>query len=207
MAERARIARELHDVVAHRVSMIAVQAETARLTTEGLSAEGKERLRTIGNTAREAMAEMRTLLDLLRSGDTAPDFAPQPGLHLLDKLVEEARRSGAQGAARGARRAPTPAKADGPVRIPDPAGGADQRAPPRPGRRHHRRGGVCAELVRMRVADDGPGAGPVGQGLLSMRERATMAGGTLRVGPRADGGFAVEAELPAPRGPTGVRTG
>jgi signal transduction histidine kinase len=96
MAERARIARELHDVVAHRVSMIAVQAETARLTTEGLSEQGQQKLRSIGDTAREAMTEMRTLLDVLRTGEAAAEFAPQPGLDRLDKLVEDARRTGAK---------------------------------------------------------------------------------------------------------------
>src|SRR4051812_4568085 len=78
LAERARIARELHDVVAHQMSMVAVQAETARLTTPGMPAEGQQRLAEIGDTAREALTEMRRLLGVLRS-DEGAQLAPQPG--------------------------------------------------------------------------------------------------------------------------------
>jgi signal transduction histidine kinase len=87
MGERARIARDLHDVVAHHVSAIAVQAETARLTTEGLPEEGRAQFETIGQTARDALAEMRRLLGVLREdvdGDAARD--PQPGLARLNEL-------------------------------------------------------------------------------------------------------------------------
>ena len=73
--ERARIARELHDVVAHHISMIAVQAETARLTTPGMPAEGARRLLAIGDTARTALTEMRRLLGVLRE-DAGPRAAP-----------------------------------------------------------------------------------------------------------------------------------
>lgn len=80
--ERARIARELHDVVAHHISMIAVQAETARLTTPGLPTAGAQRLLSIGDTARAALTEMRRLLGVLRedAGTQGPDRRPQPGL-------------------------------------------------------------------------------------------------------------------------------
>ena len=79
--ERARIARELHDVVAHHISMISVQAETARLTTPGMPAEGEKRLREIGDTARTALTEMRRLLGVLREdadAGTAPRARPSP---------------------------------------------------------------------------------------------------------------------------------
>lgn len=92
--ERARITRELHDVVAHHISMISVQAETARLTTPGMPAEGAKRLSAIGETAREALTEMRRLLGVLRAdADTLPARAPQPGLADVVELVDGARAS------------------------------------------------------------------------------------------------------------------
>jgi signal transduction histidine kinase len=93
--ERARIARELHDVVAHHVSMVAVQAETARLTTPGMPPEGQERLAAIGDTARDALTEMRRLLSVLRAdagGET--QRAPQPGLDRIPELLAGAREAG-----------------------------------------------------------------------------------------------------------------
>ncbi|MFD2352416.1 sensor histidine kinase [Nonomuraea ferruginea] len=84
--ERARIARELHDVVAHHVSMVAVQAESARLAVPGMPAAGAERLSAIGDTARAALTEMRRLLGVLRE-DTEAERRPQPGL-TLEELIE-----------------------------------------------------------------------------------------------------------------------
>ncbi|MEU9895739.1 sensor histidine kinase [Streptomyces phaeochromogenes] len=90
--ERARIARELHDVVAHHISMIAVQAETARLTTQGLPADGATRLLAIGDTARAALTEMRRLLGVLREdADVGVTRRPQPGLRQLLELVDDSR--------------------------------------------------------------------------------------------------------------------
>ncbi|MFG1821984.1 histidine kinase [Microbispora bryophytorum] len=93
--ERARIARELHDVVAHHISMVAVQAETARVAVPGMPSAGAERLRAIGDTARAALTEMRRLLGVLREDDRerAADLCPQPGLRLaeLNALLDEAR--------------------------------------------------------------------------------------------------------------------
>jgi signal transduction histidine kinase len=94
--ERARIARELHDVVAHHISMVSVQAETARLTTPGLPAAGAQRFAEIGDTARAGLTEMRRLLGVLRedaeeAGATVADRHPQPGLRQLAELVDAAR--------------------------------------------------------------------------------------------------------------------
>ncbi|TQS23652.1 sensor histidine kinase [Microbispora hainanensis] len=93
--ERARIARELHDVVAHHISMVAVQAETARVAVPGMPSAGAERLRAIGDTARAALTEMRRLLGVLREDDRegAADLRPQPGLRPaeLNALLDEAR--------------------------------------------------------------------------------------------------------------------
>ncbi|GIH59706.1 sensor histidine kinase [Microbispora siamensis] len=93
--ERARIARELHDVVAHHISMVAVQAETARVAVPGMPSAGAERLRAIGDTARAALTEMRRLLGVLREDarERAADLRPQPGIRLaeLNALLDEAR--------------------------------------------------------------------------------------------------------------------
>jgi signal transduction histidine kinase len=95
MGERARIARDMHDVVAHHVSAIAVQAESARLTIEGLPAEGRAHFEAIGQTARDALAEMRRLLGVLREDANAePTRDPQPSLTGLNELVETARAAG-----------------------------------------------------------------------------------------------------------------
>ena len=101
--ERARIARELHDVVAHHISMIAVQAETARLTTPGLPAAGAQRFAEIGDTARAGLTEMRRLLGVLRedaedAGATVADRHPQPGLPQLAELIDAAREASGGGA-------------------------------------------------------------------------------------------------------------
>ncbi|HEY5428208.1 MAG TPA: histidine kinase dimerization/phosphoacceptor domain-containing protein, partial [Solirubrobacteraceae bacterium] len=98
--ERARIARELHDVVAHHISMIAVQAETARVTTPGLPAAAAQRLAAIGDTARSALTEMRRLLGVLREDahDDAPDLRPQPSLRQLNELLDETRDASGAGA-------------------------------------------------------------------------------------------------------------
>ena len=100
--ERARIARELHDVVAHHISMVAVQAETARLTTPGLPAAGAHRFAEIGDTARAGLTEMRRLLGVLRedaadAGATVADRHPLPGLPQLAELVDAARDASGAG--------------------------------------------------------------------------------------------------------------
>ncbi|MFC6932170.1 sensor histidine kinase [Actinomadura yumaensis] len=93
-AERARIARELHDVVAHNVSVIVVQADGASYAIETDVGRAKQALETISSTGRQALAEMRRLLGVLREGDGAGPFAPQPGVSQLNELVEQVRASG-----------------------------------------------------------------------------------------------------------------
>ena len=200
MEERARIARDLHDVVAHHVSAIAVQAESARLTTEGLSEEGRAHFDSIGQTARDALTEMRRLLGVLRedaSAEAARD--PQPSLAHVNDLVETARAAGS----------PVTLTLEGMV-VPLPTG-VDlcayrilQEALTNV-RRHAPGAAVEVELeyqpdaLRLRVRDHGsgtPSEDADGHGLLGMRERAIMVGGTLTAGPAEEGGFAVEAVLP-----------
>ena len=198
--ERARIARELHDVVAHHISMIAVQAETARLTTPGLPTEGATRLLAIGDTARTALTEMRRLLGVLREdADTGVQRRPQPGLAQLMDLVDESRD------AAGSR---TRLIVSGPITPLDPgievtAYRIVQEALTN-ARRHAPGAAVDVELryggedLAVRVRDNGPGptVDLSGHGLLGMRERAATVGGTLRTGPAPGGGFLVEARLP-----------
>jgi len=201
--ERARIARELHDVVAHHISMIAVQAETARVTTAGMPAAGAQRLSAIGDTARAALTEMRRLLGVLRedTGTAVADRRPQPGLAQLNELLDEAR---------GASDASTRLILSGaPVRL-DPGVELAAYRIVQEGltnvRRHAPGAAVDVELnyagdeLRLLIRDNGPGPSAAGSagghGLLGMRERAAAVGGELRTGRDATGGFVVEATLP-----------
>ncbi|WP_230689348.1 sensor histidine kinase [Catellatospora paridis] len=201
--ERARIARELHDVVAHHISMIAVQAESARLTTPGLPDEGARRLTAIGDTARTALTEMRRLLGVLREdADPEPTRRPQPGLHQLNDLLDEARElhpGSTRLIVRGAVTALDPGIELVAYRI-------VQEALTNV-RRHARGAAVDVELhyrhdtLLLRIRDNGPGPPPPaadagGHGLTGMRERAATVGGRLTAGPAPTGGFLIEAVLP-----------
>jgi signal transduction histidine kinase len=209
--ERARIARELHDVVAHHISMVAVQAETARLTTPGMPELGARRLLEIGDMARAGLTEMRRLLGVLREDaeDAEPVVRrqPQPGLAQVNELIDEARNASGVGVR---------FIVSGPVVALDPgvelaAYRIVQEALTN-ARRHASGAAVDVELcfggaaLRLRIRDDGPGeglgsSGMPGHGLLGMRERAQAAGGELRAGPAAGGGFMVDAAFPMSAAP------
>jgi signal transduction histidine kinase len=201
--ERARIARELHDVVAHHISVIAVQAETARLTTHGMPPAGARRLSAIGDTARAGLTEMRRLLGVLRedTGGSA-ERQPQPGLAQLADLLDQARDT--SGAATRLILRGVPAPLDPGVEL--AAYRIVQEALTN-ARRHAPGAAVDVELhytddtLQLRVRDNGPGPPPTtpvpGHGLLGMRERATAVGGRLHTGPAAGGGFLITAVLPA----------
>jgi signal transduction histidine kinase len=204
--ERARIARELHDVVAHHISIIAVQAETARLTTPEMPAASTQRFTAIGDTARTALTEMRRLLGVLRE-DAESDVAqrqPQPGLEQLNDLLDEVRDATGAGTRLILHGAPFPL-APG---VELAAYRIVQEALTN-SRRHARGAAVDVELhyttsaLRLLIRDNGPGpsnSAPVaGHGLLGMRERASAVGGELSAGPAIAGGFVVEATLPAGR--------
>jgi len=192
--ERARIARELHDVVAHHISMIAVQAETARLTTPDLTTLGAQRFSEIGDRARSGLTEMRRLLGVLKEGTA--ELKPQPRLNQLVDLLDDARQSAnARLIVSGA-----PVPLDPGVEL--AAYRIVQEALTN-ARRHAPGAAVDVELrygkeLRVRIRDNGPGTtNPAGHGLTGMRERAAAVGGTLRAGPLdAVGGFLVEAVLP-----------
>jgi signal transduction histidine kinase len=206
--ERARIARELHDVVAHHISMIAVQAETARLATPGMPRDGARQLLAIGDTARTALTEMRRLLGVLRE-DTDSDTPrqPQPGLHQLVELVDDARGSASATTRLVVRGCVAPLDPGIELTVYRIVQEALTNA-----RRHAPGAAVDVELdyaadaLLVRVRDNGPGpSGAIatdgssagGHGLLGMRERAAAVGGGLRVGSTPVGGFLVEATLPA----------
>jgi signal transduction histidine kinase len=202
--ERTRIARELHDVVAHYISVIAVQAEMARLATPGLPAVGAERLLAIGDNARAALTEMGRLLGVLRADSRAApeDLRPQPGLPEISDLLDLARD--ASTAAIRLIVSGIPVTLDPSTEL--VAYRIVQEALTNT-RRHAPGAAVDVELrhaadgLLLRIRDNGPGPPPDmrahGNGLLGMRERARAAGGRLRAGAGTTGGFLIEATLPA----------
>ncbi|QLH21638.1 sensor histidine kinase [Streptomyces sp. Rer75] len=202
-AERAAIARELHDVVSHSVSMIAVQAESATYTIPDLTPRAREGFQAIASSARASMGELRHLLGVLRTRpeDERAPTSPQPTLDGLDELLEQHRAVGGAAELRvTGERVPQPASWElSAYRIVQEAlTNARRHAPGARTVVHlaYRGGGMT-----LRVADDGPGPGPdrgahTGHGLEGMRERAALLGGTLVAGAGPDGGFLVEAELP-----------
>lgn len=202
LEERSRIARELHDVVAHHMSMIAIQAEAAPYKIPGLPDEALRTFTAIRGASTRALTEMRRVIGLLRDDGDAAERLPQPGLDLLDDLV-----AGARDAGMIVRTVVTGTPRDLPAGVDVSAYRIVQEALSNAGR--HAPGAAVtvtlaydARALRIRVADDGvvtgepgdPGNG--GHGLVGMRERVAMLGGTLHAGPADEGGFAVTAELP-----------
>ncbi|MFD5507047.1 sensor histidine kinase [Streptomyces sp. NPDC127051] len=208
-AERARIARELHDVVAHNVSVMVVQADGAAYVMDVAPEQAKEALQTISGTGRQALAEMRRLLGVLRTGEPqeSEDYVPQPDVEQIEVLVEQVRAAGltvdfeVEGTPR---RLPTGVELTA-YRIVQEAltntrkhGGPDARASVRLV--------YFDDGLGLLVEDDGRGAAHelyedggadgAGHGLIGMRERIGMVGGTLDAGPRPGGGFRISALLP-----------
>ncbi|MFC7264706.1 sensor histidine kinase [Streptomyces lutosisoli] len=208
-AERARIARELHDVVAHNVSVMVVQADGAAYVMDAAPDQAKKALETISGTGRQALAEMRRLLGVLRTGEhqESGEYVPQPDVEQLDDLIEQCRTSGL----------PVDFKVEGTPR-PLPSGveltayRIVQEALTNTRKHGGANAGASVRLVYfddglgLLVEDDGKGAphelyeegGADGQGhgLIGMRERVGMVGGTLDAGPRPGGGFRISALLP-----------
>ncbi|MCP2335311.1 sensor histidine kinase [Actinomadura rupiterrae] len=223
MRERARIARELHDVVAHSVSMIAVQAETAPYTMESLSPEAREGYTEIARTAREALVEMRRLLGVLRADAGAEaESAPQPRLDRLPELVDQHQGAGGRAdlVVQGQPRALSTTVELSAYRIVQEALTNARRHAP--GADVHIELTYLPDRLAVRVRDEGAEARTVvlnradtpgrtaalepenapsggGHGLLGMKERATMLGGRFSAGHAESGGFVVEAELPLTR--------
>jgi signal transduction histidine kinase len=203
--ERARIAREMHDIVAHNLSVIVVQADGGRYAGDHDPQAALDALKTIGDTGRGALAEMRRLLGVLRAtddGDGEGGVArPQPGLGSLPELVTSVRQAGL----------PVDLDVTGPPRPLQPGPSlavyrviqeALTNALKHAGPAARARVALVFDADRLtaRVSDDGRGAASVtdglGHGLAGMRERMSMYGGTVTAGPATGGGWRVDLDLP-----------
>ncbi|WP_433324031.1 sensor histidine kinase [Spirillospora sp. CA-294931] len=202
LEERARIARELHDVVAHHMSVIAMQAEAAPYKIPELPDSARQTFGVVRDAAREALAETRRVVGLLRSDDDeAAERSPQPGLDRLDDLVGTARQSGLAVAVAvvGVPRQVSAGVDLSAFRIvQESLSNATRYAP---GSRVQIEIKYEESRLRIEVADDGPRSTPDeshsgGHGLVGMRERVAMLSGSLEAGPRGDGGWSVIAGLP-----------
>ncbi|MCZ1019673.1 sensor histidine kinase [Streptomyces albulus] len=209
LEERNRIARELHDVVAHHMSVISIQAQVAPHLAENPSDELKENLRGIRQNAVEALTELRRVLGVLRSEDVRPEHAPhapQPTLDRLDELVDNVRGAGVPVTVdtTGTPRPLSPGTGLSAFRIVQEALSNAMRHAP--GAAVHVALGYRPDRITLRVTNAAPDrpAPPspgTGHGLLGMHERTAMLGGELAVGPTPDGGYEVTAILPAPATP------
>jgi signal transduction histidine kinase len=202
--EKAHIARELHDVIAHSVSVIVVQAAAADDVFDERPDQARQALRSIERSGREAMAELRRLLGAVRpDGDARLAAGPQPGLDRVEELAEPLREAGlGVDVRREGEPAPLPAGVDlSAYRIVQEALTNTLR------HADASRAEVTLRFrtdeVELEVLDDGAasgGAGASGQGLTGMRERALLLGGTLEAGPLPRGGYRVHARLPLEAG-------
>jgi len=217
-AERARIARELHDVVAHSMSVMVVQAGAARRLLQRARADAgpdgvtatppnvQEALESIESTGRDALSEMRRLLGVLRTDDQVAS-RPQPTVAELDGLVASLREAGLDVSldVRGEPRRPSSGIELSAYRIVQEAlTNTLKHAGPA---RAEVRLTWADDALEIEVLDDGRGPGlsgvapgETGHGLLGMRERVAVFGGDLKVGPRRGGGYRVRARLPLPAG-------
>lgn len=202
-SERARIARELHDVIAHAVSLVVLQAQAERRLLDPEERRTIDALETIETSGREALTELRRLLGVLRQRPDDERLAPQPGLESLPRLVEEAERGGQS--VRLSATGPPAALSAGldlaAYRIVQEAlTNARKHAP---GAHADVRLAWSPAELRIEVVDDGrPRAQPgprtsgKGHGLIGMRERTRLYGGRCEVGPAPGGGFRVAVRLP-----------
>lgn len=201
-AERRRIARELHDVVAHGISLMVVQAGAGRRALDPDPERAERALEVIESTGRQSLEEMRRTLEVLGSSADRSTTAPQPGLAGLEDAVEQARASGLGAVLRvEGERPPVSTGLElmlyrmvqealtNAVRHAGPGSGCEVKLSWYP------------ELVEVEVVDDGcgqplRGVAGSGHGLAGMRERVALFGGQLRAGPRPSRGFAVRASIP-----------
>lgn len=197
--ERARIARELHDVIGHNVSVMVVQAGAAGRVLEGEQPVVRDALATIEETGRQTVDEMRRLLGILRRPDDGLALAPQPGLGLLDGLLDQVRAAGL----------PVELRVEGePERLPTGLDLTAYRIVQEALTNALKHAGPARAVVTVRylgaeveleVSDDGSGDDGVsgeGHGLIGMRERVAVYGGRLEAGRRNGGGYELRARLP-----------
>ncbi|MEV8594544.1 sensor histidine kinase [Streptomyces sp. NPDC052012] len=211
LEERSRIARELHDVVAHHMSVISIQAQVAPHLVEDPPDELRENLAGIRQNAVEALTELRRVLDVLRSEHPGPQppgndadsvpHAPQPTLDRLQALVENTRAAGLTVTTEvtGERRPLPPGVELSAYRIVQEALSNVLRHAPGATARvvlAYEPHALRVEVTNTRPTREAPPSSGAGHGLLGMRERAVMLGGSLTAGPSADGGYRVAALLP-----------
>jgi signal transduction histidine kinase len=203
--ERARIARELHDIVAHSVSTMVVQAGAERRVLDDGQDSTREVLLSIERTGRQALAEMRRLLGMLRQGDRELALGPQPSMAHVDALVDQVQAAGM----------PVELRVEGePVPLPPGVDLSAYRIVQEALTNALKHAGPARATVtvrydehelRLEIADSGRGAANgsgAGHGLIGMRERVALYGGQLDLGSRAGAGYAVHARLPlGPPGP------
>jgi signal transduction histidine kinase len=199
MEERARIARELHDVVAHSISVMVIQARGGRRVLRSDPNDALDAFAVIERTGQQALDEMRRLLDMLRTADETLALAPQPSLKELGTLVEHVRAAGlpVQVAVEGEPRDLPPGVDLSAFRIVQEAlTNALKHAGPARARVVVR---YLADDLEIEVSDDGPGTGDAsvsGYGLVGMRERVEVYGGELEAGRQPGGGYALRVRLP-----------
>jgi signal transduction histidine kinase len=197
--ERTRIARELHDVVGHSVSVMTVQASAARRLLRPHQAKEREALLVVEQTGREALAEMRRMVGVLRRPEEAPALAPQPSLEHLERLIAQTREAGL----------PVDLRVEGdPEQLPASVDLTAYRLVQEglTNAIKHARATHAEVVVRygngqveLTVTDDGTGDGggeSGGHGLVGMRERVSVYGGELEAGPLAEGGYRLHGRLP-----------
>jgi len=197
--ERARIARELHDVVGHSVSVMTVQASGVRRLLRPDQEREREALLIVERTGREALAEMRRMVGVLRRPEEAPALAPQPSLEHVERLVEQAREAGL----------PVELRVEGDA-VDLPAGvdltayrlvqeGLTNALKHAQAKHAEVVVNYGAGTIEVTVSDDGKGVGNGdggGHGLVGMRERVLVYGGELDAGPQPGGGYRLRAKLP-----------
>ncbi len=201
--ERARLAREMHDVVAHTLTVVVAQADGGRFAARNDPASAAQTLETIGEVGRSALTEMRALLGVLRDDGGEAELGPQPSVRDIPVLVAHAREGGLE-AAFVTTGTPRP--------LPIGAGLTLYRIAQESLTNVLKHAGPVASAylqltwgdddVTLTVSDDGRGAAArddgSGGGIAGMRQRASVFGGTLQAGPRVGGGFEVRARLPLP---------
>ena len=198
--ERGRIAREMHDVVAHNVSVVVVQAAAAERMVETDPERARQAMREVAATGRQALTEMRRLLGVLRDGDASDDLGPQPGVAELRALAGTVEDAGMQVelSVQGEER-PLPASAALSVYriVQEALTNSLRHAGPARARVILR---YLPDALEVQVSDNGVGGVPPaehsGHGLIGMRERVALFGGELTAGPRPEGGYAVVARIP-----------
>jgi signal transduction histidine kinase len=205
LAERARLAREIHDVIAHSVSVMVISTAGARTVMEREPERAHDALLSAERAGREALAEMRRLLGVLGDGRTLRQLAPQPGIEDLGELVSRTREAGLLASI---------SVAGDPIAVPAGLSLCVYRVVQEALTNAIKHAGagqaeVCVrwrrDALELEVVDDGRGIGETvahggGHGLVGMRERTALHGGRLEAGPGPAGGFVVRAHIPLPGG-------